>query len=252
MAVPSAKPLGQGAGHPGPEGIVHRPVRKTFEHRTIASAVADNLRQRILGGELESGFQLRQETLAVEFSVSRIPVREALMQLEAEGLVKLSPHRGATVSSPTREEIQEVFELRGLLEPRLLKASAPRLTSEDFAELERLLDEYATNMAANNVHIWGELNTRLHMLLYSRAQHPRSATIVMGLLREADRHTRIQLTIPGAILRARDEHAQIVALCKSRKIKDACALLKMHIKHSGDSLQDFLQSRHLSLHRTAI
>jgi DNA-binding GntR family transcriptional regulator len=222
------------------------PVRKTLEHRTISSAVADNLRQRILGGELESGFQLRQDYLAAEFGVSRIPVREALMQLEAEGLVKLSPHRGATVSSPTIEEIQEVFELRGMLEPTLLMASAPRLTSEDFVMLEVLLDEYASNMEANNVRIWGELNTNLHMLLYSRAQRPRSEAIVLSLLRESDRHTRIQLTIPGAILRARDEHAELVALCRKGRFAQARDLMEDHVKHSGASLRDFLRSRSAS------
>ncbi len=222
------------------------PVRTIIEHRTISSAVADHLRQRILGGELESGFQLRQDHLAAEFGVSRIPVREALMQLEAEGLVKLSPHRGATVSSPTPAEIEEVFELRGILEPRLLMASAPRLTGEDFVKLSALLDEYASNMEANNVQIWGELNTDLHMSLYSHAQRPRSEAIVLGLLRESDRHTRIQLTIPGAILRARDEHAELVSLCMKGRFAQARDLLEDHIKHSGDSLRDFLRSRSTS------
>lgn len=129
-------------------------ARRSIEHRTISSAVTDDLRQRILSGELESGLQLRQDQLAAEFGVSRIPIREALMQLEAEGLVKLSPHRGATVSSPSLDEIQEVFELRGMLEPMLLMASAPRLTREDFTVLEGLLEEYASNMEANNVQIW--------------------------------------------------------------------------------------------------
>lgn len=218
-------------------------VRKAIEHRTISSAVVDNLRQRILGGEFEAGAQLRQDQLAAEFGVSRIPVREALMQLEAEGLVKLSPHRGATVSSLSLEEIQEVFELRSMLEPALLMASAPRLTREDFAMLDALLDEYASNMEANNVQIWGELNTSLHMLLYSRAQKPRSEAIVLSLLREADRHTRIQLTIPGAILRARDEHSELVSLCRKGSFAQARNLLEDHVRYSGTSLQDFLRSR---------
>ena len=76
-----------------------KPVQKTFLHRTISASVAEELRRRIVDGEFQAGFQLRQEALAVEFGVSRIPVREALMQLEAEGLVKIHPHRGAIVSA---------------------------------------------------------------------------------------------------------------------------------------------------------
>jgi DNA-binding GntR family transcriptional regulator len=74
------------------------PVRKSLTHRTISSAVGDELRRRILDGSFQSGFQLRQDALAEEFGVSRIPIREALVQLESEGLVKILPHKGAIVS----------------------------------------------------------------------------------------------------------------------------------------------------------
>src|SRR5918997_1165848 len=108
------------------------PARKSLQHRTISAAVAEELRRRIVDGEFSAGFQLRQDALASEFGVSRIPVREALMQLEAEGLVKIHPHRGAIVSELSTEEVHELFELRALLEPRLLKASAKHLTEADY------------------------------------------------------------------------------------------------------------------------
>src|SRR4051794_17273624 len=98
-----------------------KPAQKSLQHRTIASAVAGNLRERILDGDFKAGSPLRQDALASEFGVSRIPIREALMQLEAEGLVKIHPHRGAIISELSTEEVQELFALRALLEPRLLK-----------------------------------------------------------------------------------------------------------------------------------
>ena len=73
------------------------PIQKTLRHRTVSAAVADDLRRRIVDGEFASGFQLRQDALAAEFGVSRIPVREALRQLEAEGVVDVQPNRGAFV-----------------------------------------------------------------------------------------------------------------------------------------------------------
>eukprot|EP01035_Chromulina_nebulosa_P040365 gene40365-54592_t len=87
-------------------------VRKSIRHKTVAAAVADALRQRILAGEFAAGAQLRQDALAIEFGISRIPVREALLQLEASGLVKIVPHRGAVVSGLSLEEIEDIFQLR--------------------------------------------------------------------------------------------------------------------------------------------
>ena len=159
---------------------------KTLRHKTVAGAVAEDLRRRIIDGDFASGFQLRQDALAAEFGVSRIPVREALMQLEAEGLVKIHPHRGAIVSELSTEEIEELFELRAILEPRLLKASARRLTQDDYERLNAILQEFSLALEAQHVSRWGELNTELHMVLYRHAGQPRSLAIVANLLQECD------------------------------------------------------------------
>jgi len=217
------------------------PARKTLQHRTISSAVAEELRRRIVDGEFKSGFQLRQDALAAEFGVSRIPVREALMQLEAEGLVKIHPHRGAIVSELSTEEIGELFELRALLEPRLLEASAPRLTEADYKRLNEILREYASELQAMHIGRWGELNNEFHMVLYQHAGQPRSLAIVANLLQESDRHTRLQLSLTQGMERAAAEHAELLKLCAEGKIAAACTLLKAHIKGAGESLRRYLE-----------
>lgn len=219
------------------------PVRKSLKHRTISSAVGDELRRRILDGTFRSGVQLRQDALAEEFGVSRIPIREALMQLEAEGLVKILPHKGAIVSELSIDEIDELFELRVLLEPRLLMASAPHLTADDFLRLHAILDEFNAEIKAMHVGRWGELNTQFHMLMYRHAEKPRSLALVGNLLQECDRHTRIQLSLSGGTDRARQEHRELVKLCELQKIGEACDLLRTHIEHAGTSLRDFLLQR---------
>lgn len=218
-----------------------RPARKSLQHRTISSAVAEDLRRRIVDGELKSGFQLRQDALAAEFGVSRIPVREALMQLEAEGLVKIHPHRGAIVSELSAEEIGELFELRALLEPRLLKASAPRLTEADYKRLNEILQEYDSELQAMHISRWGELNNEFHMVLYQHARQPRSLAIVANLLQESDRHTRLQLSLTHGMERAATEHAELLKLCSEGKIGAACTLLKAHIEGAGQSLRGYLE-----------
>ena len=218
-----------------------RPAQKSLQHRTMAAAVAGSLRERILDGEFKAGCPLRQDALASEFGVSRIPVREALMQLEAEGLVKIHPHRGAIVSELSMEEVQELFALRALLEPRLLEASARQLTSSDYEKLNRILQEYSAELWANHIRRWGELNTEFHMLLYRHAGQPRTLAIVANLLQECDRHTRLQLSLTDGMKRAETEHAELVRLCESGQVTAACVLLRTHIEDVEEALRTYIE-----------
>ncbi|MCQ4159017.1 GntR family transcriptional regulator [Roseomonas sp. GC11] len=215
-----------------------------LKHRTVSAALLEEIRRRVLDGRYPAGSQLRQDMLAEEFGVSRIPVREALFQLEAEGLVRISPHRGATVAELSPEELEEAFALRALLEPRLLRASAPRLEAEDFTALERLLDDYAAAMRAGDTSRWGELNTALHLRLYARAGQKRTAAMVASLLQECDRYTRLQLsTEPEGLARADREHRELVRLCRAGAVEAAAALLAAHVAHVGQALLAFLRQR---------
>lgn len=221
------------------------PASSRLTTTTVAEAAADALRHRIVSGELPEGFQLRQDALAEEFGVSRIPVREALLQLEGEGLVRIVPRKGAIVSELSIAEIAELFELRGLLEPILLKKSAPKLTEADFAQLDEILSEYGKELRTKNPARWGELNTRLHGLLMSKAGQPRTNAIVQSLLQQTDRYTRLQLSLsPDSCRRAEEEHEELVRLCKKGDIRGAATLLKQHIDHTCDELEAFI-----TLHR---
>jgi DNA-binding GntR family transcriptional regulator len=208
--------------------------------RTVAAQAAHEIRQRILSGVYEAGFPLRQETLATELGISRIPLREAFLQLEAEGLVRIAPHKGAVVAEFSLAEIEELFELRALLEPRLLALSAPRFTAEDFAKLDAIQADYAAQMRAQNVVNWGALNTELHMLLYRHAGRSRTLAIVAGLLSSSDRYTRVYLSASGQLKRAEREHGEIIELCRTRKFSGATSLLKKHIVDVGNTLVEIV------------
>lgn len=108
-----------------------RPAPDRLRHKTVSAAVADSLRQQILNGDLPPGVQLRQDALAEEFGISRIPIREALLHLEASNLVKIMPHRGAVVSGLSLQEVEDIFQLRVQLEPQLLLLSAPHLSHDE-------------------------------------------------------------------------------------------------------------------------
>ena len=199
-------------------------------HRTLASAIVEQLRQGILAGEYAAGSQLRQDALAASFGVSRIPVREALFQLEAEGLVHIEPHKGAVVSAFSLAEIDDVFDLRLLLEPRLLAPSAALLSAADYAEIAALDAAFAAAIAQQDVARWGELNARFHLALYRHAPQPRTLAIVASLLQTSDRYTRLQMNRAGALGRAEREHRKLLALCRSGDITAACVHLAAHIE----------------------
>lgn len=192
-------------------------------------AAADELRRRILAGEFPEGHALRQDALADELGISRIPVREAFRQLAAEGLVTIHPHRGAVVSALSPDDIAELFDLRALLEPDLVRRAVPRQTEADRAEAERILAEYARAIERGDVNAWGELNTEYHLALYRPAGRPQSLAIARMLLANTDRYTRLQLALAGGTERAQIEHAELLRLCRAGAAEDAARLARRHV-----------------------
>lgn len=216
-------------------------VGKSLKHKTMASAAAEEIRNRILSGNYPPGFQLRQDGLAGDLGMSRIPIREALVQLESEGLLKILPHRGAVVVQLTAEEIEELFNMRLLLEPFLFRRSAPLLTKEDFKALRQIQMHYAKSIDTLDIDRWNELNTEFHLTLYRHAHSPRIALTVQNLLVECDRHTRIQLsTIRGDRERAVAEHAELLRLCEQGAFEDGAHLMHLHIDHIRAGLVSLL------------
>ena len=208
---------------------------------TVADQAAEALRRKIMSGELAEGCSLRQDALAAEFGISRIPLREALVQLEGEGLVRIVAHKGAVVAGLSIDEISELFMLRSVLEPLLLKKSAPKLTPDDYARLDAILADYKVELLAQHTTRWRELNTRLHEVLLSRADQPRTAAIVATLLQQTDRYTRMQLSLSAdSIRQAQQEHEELVALCRAGDVRGAAALLKRHIEHASRDLEKFI------------
>lgn len=192
-------------------------------------AAADELRRRILAGEFPEGHALRQDALADELGVSRIPIREAFRQLAAEGLVVIHPHRGAVVSLLSPDEIAELFDLRALLEPDLIRRAVPRQTGVDWAEAERVLADYAGAIERHDVNAWGELNTEYHLALYRPAGRPQTLAVVRMLLANTDRYTRLQLALAGGTTRAKIEHAELLRLCRAGAADDAARLARRHV-----------------------
>nr|WP_297461456.1 GntR family transcriptional regulator [uncultured Halomonas sp.] len=216
-----------------------------LKRQTMANLLAGELRERILSHEFEEGCALRQDMLATEFGVSRIPVREALMQLEGEGLVIQTAHKGYAVSSLSVDQIREVFDLRALLEVDLLRRAIPLLTPGHIAVAKDVMSTFEDRLAHQSEEAnWGAFNWQFHAALYASAGREQTMRILQNLHRSADRYLRIQFRIvKKSNDHAREDHRRLVMLCERRDSAEATRLLGEHILQARDELLDFITTR---------
>jgi len=212
---------------------MNRPIAR----RTVAAEAAEILRQRILTGDLRSGQPIRQEQIAQELGVSRIPLREALKQLEAEGFVTIEPHKGAVVSTLSLAEVEELFELRIHLESWLLRDAIPRMREADFAQLDAIIDE---SRLPDNLAHWGDINWRLHEAMYRPAGKPISLRFLKRIHDNLDRYLRLQITLTQDWDRAHGDHQQLIELSRAGDVETAVSVLERHIRHTTRALAEAL------------
>src|SRR4051794_34946903 len=189
-----------------------------IKRQTVTESVADVLRQRIITAEYVGGDHIRQEAVATELGVSRIPVREALLQLESEGLVVIHTHRGAMVASLTAEDAVDLFEARLVVEPALVKTAIHAATAADLVKVRSSLSEYETavkNGAASDV--LSRLNWAFHTAMCEPASRPRMLGILLTLYTATDRYLRLQISRPEAKATALHDHRAIFQAYQGRK-----------------------------------
>jgi DNA-binding GntR family transcriptional regulator len=202
------------------------PIRR----QTLSAQVAEVIRGRIVDGRYKAGEQLRQEHVASELGVSRIPVREALHQLHSEGFVTLVSHKGAVVSEISIEQIRELFELRARIETWILALALPHMTEPDLALAKQQLDRFDREGTLEN---WNEINWAFHAALYAPAKRPTTMGLLAKLHQQIERYTRILVSFARDQVKANAEHAAILRLCRDRDTLRAVNLLDAHIMEAG-------------------
>lgn len=209
---------------------------RKIQRQSLPETLAASLRERILNGEFQEGDALVQDAIAEEYEVSRMPVREALRQLEACGLVALRLHKGAVVTSVPTEQIAELFELRALLECEVLARAIPRLTDQHLATSKLILKELEASYKHRDVASWGRLNWEFHRSLYVAAERVQTLATLQGINLQIDRYIRLQLSLTGSVSDAGKEHREILRLCTLRDADRAVPYLRNHILNTGNQL----------------
>ncbi len=213
----------------------------TIKRQSVPESVAASLRGRILTGEFKDGEQLRQEAIATEYGVSRMPVREALRQLEAEGLVRLQTHKGAIVTTLSPKEVGELFDLRVLLEAELVGQAIPNMKDEHFAESEAVLRRLESAYKKRDVSDWGSLNWQYHRSLYVAADRPQTMSLALTINNQTDRYVRLQLLLTGEFDRAEREHRELLLMCRAGNVKKTIPFLRKHILDTKGELLEAMQ-----------
>jgi DNA-binding GntR family transcriptional regulator len=209
-----------------------------LNHATLAQQVYEHLRERILANTYPPEVPLPEEALAAEFQVSRVPVREALRRLAAEGLVTLTPRQGAVVSSLSPKQFLDAYRVREALETLAIRLATPRITSDDLAELDRLQEEMRRQAATGNVAAFFAANAAFHLLLVDRADNADLTTIYAGLLDRLRRYRTPSLDLRGGLARSIDEHQAILDAVRAGDAEAAARLLAEHIEVPQRALEE--------------
>ena len=205
--------------------------------RTASEFVQRALRAAILDGRIPPGTPLRQEALAAAFDVSRMPVREALRQLEAQALLEFTPHKGAVVAEISAQDQADTYLIRRALEPVAFARSIPHLTRDDLDRAEDLIADMDREPDYGRL---GELNRRFHMSLYARADSPKLLRLVERQLVEFDRYLRFHLAMLGRDRMSQDDHIAMVRAATDQDIATAIKVLQCHIDVAAEDSARFL------------
>jgi DNA-binding GntR family transcriptional regulator len=209
--------------------------------QSMTSQLIVRFRDRILSGAYAPGSALRQDSLAAEFGTSKIPVREALVQLQSEGLVDIFPNRGFQVRPLAGSELDEVFRLRLQIEPIAVAQGAKLATASDHAAARGALEQLNDATAAGEFASSGQLNRAFHLLLIVPRLQPVAAEILSRLHTLAQRYVQAHLRPEGRAKRATREHAALLKAWSAGKSRQARTLMQAHIKSTHDDLKGRLR-----------
>lgn len=202
-----------------------------------AQHLAKLLRRAIISGEMPPGARLRQEKLARSYDTSRIPLREALRLLQAQGLVLLEPNKGAVVAPLDAAELRENTEMREVAEVLAIRTALPHLSNAQIDKASAIQDE----IEQSDVSEYGRLNKSFHLTLYAPCDRPRLLEHIAGLNGIAERYLSFTLANLDYIARSSDEHRAIIDACYARETETALSLTSQHILEAGTSLEHYLE-----------
>ncbi len=196
---------------------------------TAASEIVDRIRTDLDAGVWVPGETLRQEELAERYGASRMPVREALLQLHAEGLISMQPNRGAVVVQLAESDVIEIFELRCQIEGYLLAHAIPRHNAKSLARAEAIQQELE---AEDSRAGWLDGDRQFHARLYEPAAKPRAMAVATMLRAQVERYGLHVLTPDSRRSAWAREHRELIGAARRNDVASGVKALESHLRQT--------------------
>lgn len=207
------------------------------------NVIADRLRDQILAGRYAPGARLVQDELAVEFGVSRTPIREALTFLAREGLVMIAPNVGASVTPFSLENLVDIYTVRAALESHATYLSAANMDDAQIAILQDRLEGMGTALAAGDFEGLVSAHNQFHLAIYQAARRPRLYDLILRYMNQANTYMRLSLTVGRGATDPIHEHKDLVQILKYQDAEAAGNLMRNHLETTMQELEEIIQRR---------
>lgn len=202
----------------------------------------ETIEERIATGEYAPGMRLDESELAEEFGVSRTPIREALIQLDSEGLVEMRPRRGAIVVEVSPQRLYEMFEVMAELEAMCARLAARRISAEEEAQLIAAHEASQSVLSSGDPNTYFYLNEHFHHTIYAASRNQFLIEQALQLQRRLRPYRRMQLHVRDRVRASFDEHSQITDAIIAGDGERAAQVLREHVMIQGTRFADLLVS----------
>jgi DNA-binding GntR family transcriptional regulator len=208
---------------------------------TLNKWVVERIREKILQGSYAPGETLTESRLMEELDVGRTPVREALLQLEVEGLVTIFPRKGARVNKTSLKEVEEMYTIGGTLEGLAAALSVPRINNKTLNQLSQRIQEGQRLQEDNDIVAYCKVNAEFHRSLVAHCENEKLINMIAGLRRSVHRLGVISFTIPGRIRSSVEEHQRILTSIKEGDSEAVRKAVEDHWNNTKERLIKYLK-----------
>ena len=205
------------------------PLQAFQERKSLGEHVFESLKQSIIQGKITAGEWLVESHIAETLGISRTPVREAIHKLEREGLIERQPRGGFTVLGLNRNDIEETFGIRSVLEGYAARLAAEKHKKEELAPLEKKIEEFQNALERKKMDVLPVINTEFHDMLYALSKSPKLVHMINGLQDQIYRYRELILKEKRFAVTSNRDHFELLKLIRKRDVEGAEHLVRDHI-----------------------
>ena len=218
------------------KGFDPGPLQVLQERKSLGQHVFDNLKQAIIRGNITPGEWLVESHIAQMLGISRTPVREAIHKLEREGLIERQPRGGFTILGLGRDDIEETFGIRSVLEGYAARLATVKHRSKELKALETKIEEFQVCLNNGKLDVLPEINTEFHDLLYALSKSPRLIHMINALRDQIFRFRQMILKDDKLATISNEDHIQMLKFMRKRDAEGVEMLVRDHILRGQDEV----------------